>query len=159
MNNLLTVLDNGQICILTLIDLSAAFNSIDHNIPFHQLEHIFGIRDSALSWFRPYLSDRTEIVMVNGLRSDKALLCFHVSLGSILRPAVFVLCTQLQFALIKKHLIQPTITSYKKKKTAPDQIQPTTGIMQNCITDVKSWMTHNKLQSNDSKTESMIVKS
>ena len=71
-NDLLTALDNGKICILTLLDLSAAFDTIDHNILLHRLEHTFGISDSALSWFRSYLSDRTQIVTVNGLRSDEA---------------------------------------------------------------------------------------
>ena len=48
-NDLLIALDNGKICLLTLLDLSAAFNTIDHNIFLHRLEHTFDISDSALS--------------------------------------------------------------------------------------------------------------
>ena len=72
MSSILTALDNGKICIVTLLDLSAAFDTIDQNILLHRLEHTFGISDSALSWFRSYLSDRTQIVTVNSLRSDEA---------------------------------------------------------------------------------------
>ena len=105
-NDLLTALDNGKICILTLLDLSATFDTIDHNNLLHRLDHTFVISDSALSWFRSCLSDPTEIVTVNGLRSDEASLSFGVPLGSVLGPFLFVLYTQPMFELIKKHSIQ-----------------------------------------------------
>ena len=161
MNDQLTPLDNGKIYILTLLDLSAAFDTIDHNILLHRLEHTFGISDSALSWSRSYLSDRTQIVTVNGLRSDEAPLSSGVPQGSVLGPVLFVLYTQPLFELIKKHSIQHHAFADDNqlyKETVPDQIQTTIETMQNCIIDVKLWTTHNKLQLNDSKTESTLLK-
>ena len=81
---------------------------------------------------------------------------------AVLGPVLFVLYTQPLFELIKKHSIMHHAFADDNqfyKETVPDQIQTTTETMRNCITDVKLWMTHNKLQLNDSKTESMLVKS
>ena len=58
-----------QESVLTLLDVSAAFDTIDHNILLHQLEHAFGITGTALSWIRSYLSERDQTVVVNGLKS------------------------------------------------------------------------------------------
>ena len=81
---------------------------------------------------------------------------------AVLGPVFFVLYTQPLFELIKKHSIQHHAFADDNqlyKETVPDEIQTTIETMQNCITDVKLWMTHNKLQLNDSKTESMLMKS
>ena len=51
LNDLLTASDDGQVFLLTLLDISAAFDTTDHDILFHRLEHVFGIQNSALSFF------------------------------------------------------------------------------------------------------------
>ena len=56
-NDFLTAMDNNKICILTLLDLSAAFDTIDHQILFTRLQHSFGISGPTLSWFSSYLSN------------------------------------------------------------------------------------------------------
>ena len=65
-NDLLNALVKGQISILSLLDLSAAFNTIDHIILLSHLESSYGIFDTALAWFRSYLIDRSQTVSVNG---------------------------------------------------------------------------------------------
>ncbi len=58
--------DRGCISLLVLLDLSAAFDTIDHNILLNRLENFVGISGSALAWFKSYLSDRHQFVEVNG---------------------------------------------------------------------------------------------
>ncbi len=64
-NDLLLSSDRGCISLLVLLDLSAAFDAIDHNILLNRLENFVGISGSALAWFKSYLSDRHQFVAVN----------------------------------------------------------------------------------------------
>jgi hypothetical protein len=91
---MLISLDNDKVCILTLLDLSTAFHTIDHEILLTHLHSTFGNSDIALSWFRSYLSDRHLTVSVNGLLSDSSTLKFGVPQGSVLGPVLFLLYMQ-----------------------------------------------------------------
>ncbi len=64
-NDLLLSSDRGCISLLVLLNLSAAFNTIDHNILLNRLENSVGISGSALAWVKSYLSDRHQFVAVN----------------------------------------------------------------------------------------------
>ncbi len=64
-NDLLLALDQGCISLLVLFDLSAAFNTIDHDILLDRLQNYAGIQGQALMWFRSYLSDRYHFVYLN----------------------------------------------------------------------------------------------
>ena len=77
-NDLLTAMDNNKICILTLLDLSAAFDTIDHQILLTRLQHSFGISGPALSWFSSYLCNRTHAVTINSLQSQHTTLHYGV---------------------------------------------------------------------------------
>ena len=83
-NDLLTAMDNNKICILTLLDLSAAFDTIDHQILLTRLQHSFGISGPALSWFSSYLSNTTHAVTINSLQSEHTTLHYGVPQGFVL---------------------------------------------------------------------------
>ena len=68
-NDLLLALHDRKVSVLTLLDLSAAFDTIDHNILLHRLQHAFSITGTALLWIRSCLSDRDQTVFVKGSKS------------------------------------------------------------------------------------------
>ena len=65
MNDILRALDDGNTSVLTLLDLSAAFDTIDHKILLDRLENLYGISGTALSWFKSYLTGRTQMVTID----------------------------------------------------------------------------------------------
>ncbi len=72
-NDILMEMDNRNIVMLVLLDLSAAFDTIDHKILLNRLEKRCGITGVALKWFTSYLSNRTQSVSVNYSHSGRDL--------------------------------------------------------------------------------------
>ncbi len=90
-NDLLVSSDHGCISLLVLLDLSAAFDTIDHNILLNRLENFVGISGSALAWFKSYLSDHLQFVAVNEEVSYRSQVQCGVPQGSVLGPLVYTL--------------------------------------------------------------------
>ena len=86
-------MDDGN-AVLVLLDLSAAFDTSDHEILQHRLHNVFGFGDTVLSWFQSYLENRTQTVAVHGKHSTSATLRYGVQQGSVLGPILFILYTQ-----------------------------------------------------------------
>ena len=73
-----SALDLGKFLVLVLLDLSAAFDTVDHDILLHCLHHVFGIQDKALSWFKSYLTNSFQMVSIRDTISDPVELCYGV---------------------------------------------------------------------------------
>ena len=162
MNDILRALDDGYVSVLTLLDLSAAFDTIDHQILLSRLQTLYGISGTALSWFESYLSGRTQTVTINNNCSKPTSLRFGVPQGSVLGPILFILYTKPLSNLIERHSISSHFFSDDTQlldSCHPDQIEATVRSMQDCISEVKLWMDCNKLKLNDEKTESLLIKS
>jgi len=88
------------VSLLGLLDLSAAFDCVDHDILLLRLERDFGITDTALDWIRSFLTMRTQQVFFNGVLSAVSALPSGVPQGSVLRPLLFILYATELFKII-----------------------------------------------------------
>ena len=84
--DILRAVDEKQCVILLLLDLSAAFDTIDHDMLLSRLWKYIGLCDTALNWFRSYLSQRQQSVLINGVKSKTVPLSCGVAQGSVLGP-------------------------------------------------------------------------
>ena len=76
---------------LCLLDLTAAFDTVDHELLLLRLERQFGVRGIALQWFGSYLSDRSFQVLYGGSVSSSVVMLCSVPQGSVLGPRLFIL--------------------------------------------------------------------
>ena len=79
----------GNITLLMLLDLSAAFDTVDHSILLSRMNSYFGIGGVALDWFQLYLNGRTYCVRIDNVTSDISQLKYGVLQGSVLGPILF----------------------------------------------------------------------
>ena len=163
-NDILAGLDIKQCTILASLDLSAAFDTVDHSILQDKLRHEFGIRGNAYLWFESYLQDRTHRVSINGIYSASSFLQCGVPQGSVLGARLYTMYTRALSTVIEKHDVmyhcyaddtQIYVRCDNNASSRTRAIQK----LQNCIGDVCKWMTENALQLNQDKTELIVFSS
>ena len=101
--DLCLALGKGHIALLGLLDLSAAFDSVNHEILLKRLESSYGITGAPLNWMRFYITNREQSVNVCSAKSAKVRLNCGVLQGSVLGPLLFVLYTKDVINIIKRH--------------------------------------------------------
>ena len=152
-------MEQQMITLLVLIDLSAAFDTVDHPILFQCLEKQYGFHDSILSWHKSYLSDRKQCVILKHMHSNTFDLPFGVPQGSCLDPVLF---TQYASSLFSNHSVSAHAYAdnhqlYMAFSPNLEGQNQAVSCMESCLGDVKPWMISNKLKMNDSKTEFIII--
>ena len=103
-SDILLNMDDQKVTLLVMLDLSAAFDTIDHSILLETLGSGFGVGGTALKWFTSYLSQRTQQVQIKGTLSEKKQLTTGVPQGSCLGPGLFTIYVADLFQIIQKHL-------------------------------------------------------
>ena len=159
LNDILSALDDDKVSVLLLLDLSAAFDTIDHQILLSRLHSIFGIHSTALQWFQSYLSNRHQSISVKASSSPPSQLAYGVPQGSVLGPVLFVLYTTPLSDVIDKHSVNHQLFAddTQLQKSAPlHAVDNLTNELQACTDDIRTWMTDTQLKLNDDKTEALL---
>jgi len=158
MSDILLALDSGNLALLTLLDLSAAFDSVDHATLIQRLQKSCGLGDVALKWITSYLSWRTQYVRTSVTTSKPSAVLFGVPQGLDLGPIFFVLYIADVLQLVKVHGLLPHAYADDTqilgvcRPCETDELQHR---VSDCLNAVSSWMAANRLQLNHEKTEAL----
>ena len=98
--------DQKYMVILDMLDLSAAFDVIDHEILLKRLEYSYGITADALSWIQSYLKDRIQYVSIGNETSSDKVLNFSVPQGSVLGPRKYCMFSKPIGEIVRRHNLQ-----------------------------------------------------
>lgn len=160
-NDITLNMENTQVTVLTLLDLSAAFDTIDHSALIDLLSTWFGISGPALEWMSSYLSDRDQVVKIEKDLSKPHTMKCGVPQGSVLGPILFTMYTAPLTEIINQHSLMnhqlyADDTQIYLSVSACDVDESLTKLKE-CLRDVHSWMTNSKLKLNPSKTELLLI--
>ena len=155
-NDILMMVDKKKNVVLLLLDLSAAFDTINHKLLLNKLTSMYGINGSVLGWFKSYLTNRSFKVAVNRSTSSSCWLEIGVPQGSILGPLLFILYTKDIEKIVTKygfsvHLYADDTQVYFSFDVHSDN--PDLTAVNLCFNEIKQWMTLNFLKLNEDKTE------
>jgi hypothetical protein len=159
-NDLLIAMENKSVTALVLLDLSAAFDTVDHSILLTRLSNYFGFSDSALNLLTSYLSNRTQSVVVDSVSSNTSLLDTGVPQGSVLGPLLFSLYTTPLSHLMESFNVSfhfyADDTQLYVSFSAPD-CAAYLSHLSNVLDSVFKWLSSNYLCLNPTKTEFLLV--
>lgn len=159
-NDLLVAADQQTCTIMMMLDLSAAFDTVDHQLLLRILKYEIGLRGTALAWFKSFLTGRSQRVRIGSTTSDEIIIKFGVPQGSVLGPVLFNIYLRSLY-----HYVQSlgfVIHGYADDHQILLSFKPIHQSIvlvyeiQNCFDKIKLWMNKYYLQLNDSKTEFIV---
>ena len=160
-NDILWSMEEQNITAVLALDLSAAFDMVDHNILLQVLKNQYGIDGKALNWYDSYLHPRSCMVQVKGSTSTLQPLEFSVPQGSCGGPVLYS-----AYASTLRLMVPPPLElngfaddhsinmSFKAKDTNHEKYCITS--LENCAISINDWMNQNRLKMNSDKTEFIL---
>ena len=164
-NDILTSIDQHRVVILVMLDLSATFDTIDHDILFSRIEdtQLQGITGQALDLFKSYLSGRTLRIKIEKSFSELQYILWSVPQGSVLRPLLFLIYFLPLGKLIRKHGLELHIYAddtqlyFAIKPITQQAVDIGVARLEGCLTNIYTWMSQNKLKLNADKTDVLVL--
>ena len=153
---------DNKATVLVLLDLSAAFDTVDHNFLLERLKQC-GISGTAQSWFKSYLEDRSQKVHLRGSSSASSSLRFGVPQGSVLGPILFTIYTIPLGEICRRHGVQYHLYADDTQLYVSFKVGDAVDLLEAqrriemCIAEIKAWMVMFMLKLNDDKTELVII--
>ena len=152
-----------NVVLLVLLDLSAAFDTVDHTIVLSSLQSTLGITGKPLGSFTSYFSNRSHRICISGVLSDYFQLHCGVPQGSVLGPLLYITYGSKLFDTTESHL--PDAHYFADDTQLYLSFRPNSQLdqdnslaaMENCVQDVRSWMRNDNLLLNDGKTEFLVI--
>lgn len=157
LEQIISSIERKEIPLAIYIDLSKAFDSLDHNILLRKLEH-YGIRGVPHDWFIDYLSGRQQYTSFNGTRSDIMPVSCGVPQGSILGPLLFLIYVNDVINSSKCFRFIMYADDINIIFSHPDQ-KMLNLVVNEEVQSLCDWFKANKLQMNIGKTKYMIFQS
>ena len=155
-SDILLAADGAEVTLLGLLDLSAAFDTVDHDILLNRLQKSFGLGGGVLSWVASFIRGRAQTVVFGGERSATSRVSSGVPQGSVLGPVLFLLYTADVLQITQRHGLgshsyADDIQLYCSGKSATEQVMNSRMVA--CIEEISRWMTRNRLKLNTDKTQ------
>ena len=162
-DNVIHKLDCGKLPISIFLDLSKAFDTLDHTILLEKLKY-HGIDGVALAWFRNYLTNRSQFVQINDIESARLAISTGVPQGSILGPLLFILyvndiCTVSEQFYPILYADDTTLISTLCVFQSQGTVNGTSAKINQELDKIQKWLKLNKLSLNINKTKYIIFHS
>ena len=155
-NDLLVASDRGQVSGLCLLDLTAAFDTVDHQLLLLRLDRTFGVRGQAKEWLKSYLSGRSYCVIYGKGTSSVIQVTCSVPQGSVLGPLLFILYTADLADLASEFGVKlHAFADDNQLHVHCDLSDVLSSVirLEQCVTAIGNWMSANRLKLNAEKTE------
>jgi hypothetical protein len=157
-NDILLAADEGDVKALCMLDLTAAFDTVDHDVLLSKLQQMFGISGMVLTWLKSYLMNRTYRVIYAGRLSGRIVIICSVPQGSVLGPLLFILYVADVSDLVARHNMNchsfaDDTELYRCSK--PDLAAAVASEISGCMSELSEWMSSHRLKLNQDKTEFM----
>uniref|UniRef100_A0A803TL80 Reverse transcriptase domain-containing protein n=1 Tax=Anolis carolinensis TaxID=28377 RepID=A0A803TL80_ANOCA len=157
-NDLRRELDRGSVSLLVLLDLSAAFDTVDHGLLLGRLAGM-GLGGTVLQWLRSFLEGRTQMVSLGDTCSTPQPLSCGVPQGSVVSPMLFNIYMKPLGEIIRSFGVRCHLYADDVQlcHSFPSVTKEAVQVLNRCLATVSDWMRANKLKLNPDKTEVLLV--